>query len=553
MAGLNVCYFVALTVPVGHPLVPGLSLVTQWVPVGILVLVAVSTRAGQAAVVLATLAVTATALGDTYYSLAMDDTGYLPSPSPADAGYILFYPLMVAALVALVRRRLASAAGIVLVESAVAALGVASLLALILDPLIRDAMAGRGAFDAAIAVAYPLFDLILLAIVAGIAPSLAVGPRWWSLVTGIGAFAAGDILNAALMASGSYRAGTALDALWPIGLAFITWWAVGTAQPHSPADSPSGRFVVPIPALAVVTGIVVLIIGTQTRLSILTIVLAATTLTVASVPIVFRQLVLRRLLSDQNEVVRQLQDLDRHKSELMVTMNHEFRTPVTTINGYVELLLDGDGGPVSPEGVEMLRAIEHNGARLHDLVDELLLMSRLEAGDTEPVTRPVYVAGLLSRAVDPVSRSAKSKGVTISLDVPNFSLTVDADGSQLERALTNVIENAVKFTPSGGTVRVSGHGPVDGLVLIRVVDTGMGIPAAELPQLFTRFFRASNARKASVPGAGLGLAITKSVVTAHHGRVTLTSTLGEGTTVTIVLPVCEQLILPPRSPAAPSE
>jgi hypothetical protein len=224
-----------------------LSQLTQWVPVGIFWLVAFRTHFRHIPVILAAAGVTLSAAGDTYYSLAMDSEGYLAFPSPADAGYLLFYPLMVAALVVLARRQVGGAGALVLLETAVATVGASAVLAVVLDPTIRAALAGGSTVDSGIALAYPLFDLILLAVVAGIAsvPTIQLGRRWWSLITGLAIFAVADVSYALLEHQGSYLAGTPLDASWTIGLGFITWWVAGVPQqgpPPRPAVGAPSRY-----------------------------------------------------------------------------------------------------------------------------------------------------------------------------------------------------------------------------------------------------------------------------------------------------------------------
>jgi signal transduction histidine kinase len=554
MVGVEALFLVGLLLPASgpNPIVNvWLSQATQWVPVSIFWVVAIRTGFKRLEVILAAAAVTLSAAGDTYYSLAMDSNGYLASPSPSDAGYLLFYPLMVAALVVLVRRQLGAVPAIVVIESAVASLAAAAVLAVILDPVIRAALSGQSAFNSGIALAYPLFDLILLAVMAGIAasPMVDVGTRWWSLIVGLGIFAIADIVYALLEERGAYTAGTPLDMSWAVGLGFITWWVAGATE-RAPMTQPRVRrtLVIPITGAAVVLGLAVLIIDTQAPTSVLAVVLASSAVGLAAVPIIFRQAMLGRLIAAQKNVVRQLTELDRDKSDVMVTMNHEFRTPLTAINGYVELLLDGDGGDLPPEAARMLQVIESNAARLQDLIDDLLTMSKLEAGSTPPKRSPIYLAGLLGRASTTVAPFAKSRGVEVTIECHDYGLVVDADGSQLERAFANLIENAVKFTPGTGSVRVVAEGPAhDGGIVVRIVDAGMGIPPDDIPRLFTRFFRAANVQGAAIAGAGLGLAITRSVVEAHGGGIAAESALGQGTTVTVRLPASESGVLMPAA------
>jgi len=530
-----------------------LSSATQWIPVAIFWLMAWRTQFRRTEVSLAAAGVTLSALGDTYYSFAMDSDGYLAFPSPADAGYLLFYPLMVAALVVVVRRQLGHVARIVLLESLLAMLGASAVLAVVLDPMITDALGGATAMYSAIALAYPLFDLLLLAVMAGIAsvPSIDLGRRWWALITGLVVLAAADIVYALLEHQGAYIAGTPLDAAWAIGLGFMTWWVADSATP-APEVRRRRSFVVPIPAVAVLAGLAVLLVGTQVTLSTLAVVLAGLTVGLAAVPIIFRQAMLGRVLATQEEAVRRLTDLDRDKTDMMVTMNHEFRTPLTSINGHVELLLDGDAGPIPSVAVGMLRTIEANGARLQDLVDDMLTVSRLETGSEPPTRTPLYVSGLVSRAAALVAPLAHTRGVELQTECNNFALVVDGDGGQLERAIVNVIDNAVKFTAAGGRVAVTTEGPTDGHIAVHVSDNGIGIPADDIPHLCARFFRAANVQGAAIAGVGLGLAITDRVVRGHDGHITIDSTLGKGTTVTVLLPVSPTGVPMPRRPGSPT-
>jgi signal transduction histidine kinase len=523
-----------------------LSLATQWIPVSIFWLMAWRTGFTRLAVILAAAAVTFSALGDSYYSLAMDADGYLASPSPADVGYLLFYPLMVAALVMLVRRRIAGSGGIVLLESVVATLGASAVLAVILGPVIADSLGGETFLASVVAVAYPVFDLLILAVIAGIAsvPAVSVGRRWWALIIGLGIFAAADVAYAILENQGSYVAGTPLDASWAIGLGFLTLWVSSTSRVDEPSP-PRRGYLVPIPSFAVTGGLAVLIIATQIQLTTLAIVLAGLTVGLAAVPIIFRQAMLDRVIATQKEAMKRLTDLDRDKSDMMVTLNHEFRTPLTSINGHVELLLDGDAGEIPPAALSMLRTIESNGSRLQDLVDDMLTVSRLQHGINANARTPIYLSALVTRAASAITPVAKSAGVDLVCECDNFALVVDADGTQLERAMTNLIDNAVKFTPAGGHVRV--HARTDGdEILVRVTDTGMGVPTEDLPHLFRRFYRASNVQKTAIPGVGLGLSITHGVIEAHGGRIGVQSTLGEGTVVSVRLPVSATGVLKPH-------
>ncbi|WP_165068019.1 sensor histidine kinase [Marisediminicola senii] len=251
-----------------------------------------------------------------------------------------------------------------------------------------------------------------------------------------------------------------------------------------------------------------------------------------------------RLIAGQEQLVKRLGDLDRAKSEMMATLNHELRTPLTSVAGYLEITLDGDGGDIPEDAAAMLGVVRHNVTRLQGLVDDMLTMSRLEAGIPSATAVPIHLDKLISRVIEAIQPFAAGSGVALGVEVQPHDEhlpVVFGDEMQLERAFTNITDNAVKFTPSAGSVQVSiaiehEHTGLP-VAVVRVTDTGMGIPEGELPQLFTRFFRASNATAAATPGTGLGLAIVRSLIEAHDGEIAVTSEISVGTTVAVRLPV----------------
>jgi len=270
---------------------------TQWVPVAVFWVAAVRTGFARRDVLLATLAVTFNAVADTVYVTTMDAAGGLPFPSVADIGYLLFYPLMLAALIMLVRSQIRGLTWSVLLDSAVGALGSAAILTALLGPVLSRAANNTGIIATAFALAYPLFDLLLVAAVAGIvaAPGLTIGPRWTFLVGGLALFAAADIVYALLEVSGAYIVGIPLDAAWALGLAFMAVWVDAAGRTHNgPRVSAEKTPALFVPAIAVAAGLGVLILGTQMAQSIVAVVLASLTVALAAIPLVFRQRLLRR-------------------------------------------------------------------------------------------------------------------------------------------------------------------------------------------------------------------------------------------------------------------
>ncbi|MET0434291.1 MAG: ATP-binding protein [Cellulomonas sp.] len=213
-------------------------------------------------------------------------------------------------------------------------------------------------------------------------------------------------------------------------------------------------------------------------------------------------------------------------------ISHELRTPVSAVVGHLDLLRDD---PLTPDQQRSVEVAERNAGRLLRLVDDLLFTARVDAGRFPLAVADVDVAEVARAAVESARPAAEIAGVTLALDVPDGPVPLRADAVRLAQVCDNLLSNAVKFTPAGGTVTVRVVATVDH-VRLAVADTGLGIPADEVDRLFSRFFRTTTATRNAVPGVGLGLAITRSVVVAHGGVMEVTSTEGEGTTFTAVLP-----------------
>ena len=243
-----------------------------------------------------------------------------------------------------------------------------------------------------------------------------------------------------------------------------------------------------------------------------------------------------RLYEAENRLVDELRAVDQVKSDFLATVSHELRTPLTSIAGYIELLRDHAAGPLSPAQDRMLDSVDRNTARLRHLIEDVLTLSKIESGTFTSTMRPVSLAEIVCSAVTALQPAAAAKGLSLTWQEPDHGLVVSGDPGQLDRLVMNLLSNAVKFTPGGGTVRV-GTGTDGDLAVLRVTDTGIGIPDGDRKELFNRFFRASNAVAESIPGTGLGLAIARTIVANHHGDLDVASLEGEGTTVTVRLPL----------------
>lgn len=237
------------------------------------------------------------------------------------------------------------------------------------------------------------------------------------------------------------------------------------------------------------------------------------------------------LLAEQNERLRQLDDM---RDEFVSLVSHQVRTPLTSIRGYVELLLDGDAGPLTADQQRFLGFVAEGSKRLLGLADDLLFISRVDAGKLELSLEDVDVVALARGAIEALRPVADERGVELVQEAEEGTPVVHADAHAVRQAVDNLLSNGVKFTPSGGrvTLRVQ---PRDAYVVMEVADTGIGIPESEQPRLFERFFRASNARMQAIPGTGLGLAIVKEIAEAHGGALEFETTEGKGSSFRLVL------------------
>lgn len=247
---------------------------------------------------------------------------------------------------------------------------------------------------------------------------------------------------------------------------------------------------------------------------------------------------LQRLNQELKAVNEQLQDLNRLKSAFVSIVSHELRTPMTSIKGYVENILDGLAGGITEKQSYYLTRVKLNAERLTRMVNDLLDLSRIEDPDKRhDYLRPVSMSilDLTAEVVESFQTMARRQSIVVRADNPASLPSIRGDRDKLHRVLTNLIGNAVKFTPAGGEVVVGISAQDDGVVQVRVIDTGCGIPPHEHDKVFDKFFRG-----ASIPvearGAGLGLAITKSLVELHGGRIWLESTQGKGSRFFFSLP-----------------
>ncbi|MGK5677665.1 ATP-binding protein [Actinoplanes sp. URMC 104] len=221
--------------------------------------------------------------------------------------------------------------------------------------------------------------------------------------------------------------------------------------------------------------------------------------------------------------------------EYIALVGHELRTPLTSIGAYVDLIAESPDEARLGEVRELLEVVQRNNARLRDLVEKLLDLAALESGHAQLATGPVDLTGVVTAAVDAVTRRAAGRGITVHATLPG-ELVVPGDAERLRQVADALLENAVKFSRADSTVTVSLADDQGEAAVLTVADNGPGVASAEQPRLFRRLYRGGNARHTGIPGAGLGLALCRVVVERHHGTITLESNQLTGTTVIVRLP-----------------
>jgi signal transduction histidine kinase len=232
-----------------------------------------------------------------------------------------------------------------------------------------------------------------------------------------------------------------------------------------------------------------------------------------------------------NRMSSQVESLERLRRDLVANVSHELKTPISALRAHLENLLDGVEEP-DPETLQVMLA---QSERLGRLVDQLLELSRLESGDVPLDRGSVELVPLVAEVLSEIEVARPERGVRVADAVPKDIPPVFADRERVHQVLFNLLDNAVRFTPEGGRVTISAsrhNGSVD----VAVADTGPGIAPEDLPRVFERFYRVDESRSRDDGGTGIGLAIARSVVEAHGGRIWAESDPGRGTTFTFELP-----------------
>jgi two-component system phosphate regulon sensor histidine kinase PhoR len=232
--------------------------------------------------------------------------------------------------------------------------------------------------------------------------------------------------------------------------------------------------------------------------------------------------------------ITELKQLDQIRRDFVANVSHELRTPLSILHGYIEVLLDEPETSLE-ELTRILSIMERHSKRLGLLIDDLLSLAQLESSNAKLELGVVRVEALFDNIVRDWKEKLSTKNLEVIVDLPSEALTIRADGTRLEDVLHNLLENAMKFSPENGQIRLRATRCASNVVL-SVTDNGIGISKEHLPRIFERFYRADKARSRDLGGTGLGLAIVKHITQLHGGRVEAESELGHGTTIRVVLP-----------------
>jgi signal transduction histidine kinase len=480
--------------------------------------------------------------GDAYWNSYQWFLGKtLPFPSPADGLYIAAYPVLALGVLTLMRGWGRAQLRDMLDGAIVSVSATVVIWMLLMGPLARQS--GQSGLGTATSLGTTAGDILMLAAITQLIMSRrrASNLALRAIGASIALTLASDCVYAYLNLSSSYSTGMLVDAGWLLGYTLF-----GAAALH-----PSMRSIGAMPAAAsMLTRLRFVILGAALLAPPLALVIQSTfstprdTLeigigcTITVLLVAWRVWLLSRErervqieLASQNE---QLLALDRMKDEFIASVSHEFRTPLTSIRGYAELLQEED---LAAEQRDYVNVIDRNSARLASLVEDLLLMAQIQSGGLPLELDEVVLNHLIASAGEAAKPFAASKHIDLDIHTEPELVTTQADAERLGQVLDNLVSNAIKYTPNGGDVSITMTHTRDDAT-IAVSDTGIGIPQAEQAQMFSRFFRSSNARDSGIEGSGLGLAITRGIVEAHGGTIGFDSVEGVGTTFRLTVPLC---------------
>ncbi len=247
------------------------------------------------------------------------------------------------------------------------------------------------------------------------------------------------------------------------------------------------------------------------------------------------------LVDELNQSIQELRKLDEIKSEFVSVASHELRTPLAAIKNAVQLILTGKTGAINETQVKFLSMAERNITRLMNILNDLLNLSRIESGKMQMKFQELDLRAIIQFILSSFQAQVDGKSIALKMEVPEKVPAVYGDHEKVEQILTNIVGNAVKFTPEGGQILVSVKPFNEGVnvMAIAVQDSGIGIPPDQLDKIFEKFHQVEGSLQRSVGGTGLGLAITKGLVEAQQGKIFVESEVGKGSTFTFTLPIVE--------------
>ena len=478
-----------------------------------------------------------------------------PTPSAADWFYLAGYPALAAGLVLLLIR----GGG----HHRIAALGEAAIVtfafALFQWVWIVDGIIDGGGSTAsrAVTAAYPMMDVVLLAGLAGFFVTAAWRtPAFVLLVASVVALLVADEVYG--VGTNAYKSGDWTDLGWL--LSYILWAAAALHPSMRELSQPrrrrshlrvhSVRIALLVAALLSAPFVLLVQYLRDAPLNAPAVVIAATAI---SIFVLMRLVGILRALERLRERERsaradaeqaqmllalqndQLVEADKLKDEFVALISHDLRTPLTSIIGYVELSLEDVEPPLDDERRGYLQIVSRSSERLLRLVDDLLFVARLQAGRLILERSDLDLSTIAAQAAQEARPRAEAKQLELEF-IGGSPVMIEGDKGRLFQLLDNLISNAIKFTPEGGRVEVRAV-PADGLAVLEVSDTGIGLGPDEAELVFDRFFRSSRVVAQQVPGTGLGLFIARAIVVAHAGTITASTREGGGTTFHVELPV----------------
>jgi signal transduction histidine kinase len=494
------------------------------------VLGAVYARRGRYAWSWVAAALTMRAIAFVIYLGWVREMDPIPYPSAADFFWLAMYPLLLVAMVSLIRSRFARTSRPLVLDGVVGGLAITALaLALLYGTLVDLTAEGTPGAAVATNLAYPIADAILMLVMLGMLVAYAwrPPPALWLLSAGVAAFAIVDSVYLYQVTAGTYEPGTPLAALSLIATSAIAW--AGWVRPEATAPVRSPR-PASLPGLVVPTLFGLACVGLLVYASGNAIPAAAVGLAAAGLVVGFARAALT--FRDQQALSAELERASGVKTEFLSRMSHELRTPLNSVIGFAQLIeLDSTDEEQRANAGRILGA----GRHLLAMIDDLLDISRVEQGAVRASLEPVPADEVVREAIAMAEPLIAERGLTLEQQLDDGSgQRVLADYRRLRQVLLNLISNAVKYNREGGTVSVSISIPRPEWVRFDIADTGVGVAPGDLARLFQPFERLD--AHGGAHGTGLGLVVSKSLVEEMSGRIGVESTPGVGTTFHVELP-----------------